>query len=63
MSGCKVKPAWVKREIDWLFELGTLSADDEKFLRRIANKKRLGELTDEEIARLSQIQGRGEHEQ
>lgn len=52
------QPDWVKREIGWLLEMGTLSANDENFLRRIARKKVLGELTDKEIIRLTQIQGR-----
>ncbi len=55
-------PNWVQREIGWLLEMGVLSADDESFLKRISKKKGLGELTNEEIAKLSQIQGRGEHE-
>jgi len=51
---------WVQLEIVPLLEMGTLSDDDENFLRRIARKKGLGDLTDEEFARLLQIRREGE---
>lgn len=54
----KNSPDWVKREIDWVLEIGNLSADDRKFLRKIAKQPGLGRLTHKEIIQLSQIQAK-----
>lgn len=50
--------SWVQMEIGWLLESGTLSPDDEQFLRYIASKC-FNDLTYLEIAKLAQIQGKG----
>lgn len=47
---------WVHREISWLLESGTLSPENEKFLRCISKKKGLADLTWEEIFKLAEIQ-------
>lgn len=52
-------PPWVKLEIAWLLEDGRLSESDQNFLKRIACKKGLLELSDREIARLTRLQRGG----